>query len=258
MILPAIEAGVEGIIIDWERIGKQERQVFANTQINQDTIEDLKRVRNCIDSTVICRINSLHRNTRLEIDKAITAGVDEILLPMVRKAEEVEKVLKHIDQRCRLGILIETIDAIRHIDEFACLPLSRVYVGLNDLAIERGTTNIFSPLSDGTLEEIRSNIPHPFGFAGLTLPEKGFPIPCRLLIGEMARLNCQFSFLRRSFHRDIQGRNLMKEIPRIYEALDSAYKRSKEAVEQDRIDLVNFISSYACKTLLQSEHHGRL
>jgi hypothetical protein len=106
-------------------------------------------------------------------------------------------------------------------------------VGLNDLAIDRACPNIFQAVIDGTVENIRQAFTVPFGFAGLTLPDRGFPIPCRLLIGEMARLKCQFSFLRRSFHRDIQGRDLVIEVPRLLDSLHQARLRSPAAVAQD-------------------------
>jgi hypothetical protein len=96
------------------------------------------------------------------------------------------------------------------------LPLSRVYVGLNDLAIDRKKRFIFSALADGTVDYIRQYIKVPFGFAGLTLPDCGYPIPANLLYSEMARLLCSFAFLRRSFLRDIRGKNLAIEIPHIW------------------------------------------
>ena len=68
----------------------------------------------------------------------------------------------------------------------ARLPISRAYVGLNDLSIERKSRSIFEPLTDGLVDAIRPLFTVPFGLAGLTLPECGRPIPCRLLIGEMA------------------------------------------------------------------------
>ena len=38
-------AGVDGIVIDWERDGKRARQLAADTEINEDTELDLLRVR---------------------------------------------------------------------------------------------------------------------------------------------------------------------------------------------------------------------
>ncbi len=244
-IRQAVASGVDGIIVDWERTGKEKRQAFADTQIGQDTLEDLRRVRACTDALVICRINGYGATTAAEVEQAIKGGADEILLPMVRTLEQVERVSDQIKGRCGLGILIETLAAVRLAEELARLPLSRIYVGLNDLAIERKTSNIFEAVADCTVESVRRAFHVPFGFGGLTLPDRGVPIHCRLLIAEMARLRCEFSFLRRSFHRDIQGRDLVVEIPRLREALQQARLRSGEDIARDRHDLEMAIHAWA-------------
>lgn len=245
IIRQAVPSGVGGIIVDWEWIGKGQRQASADTQINRDTLDDLRRVRACTDALVICRINSYGVVTAEEVEQVIEAGADEILLPMVQTVEEVETVLEQVKSRCGVGILIETMAAVRLVEDLGRLPLSRVYVGLNDLAIERTSPNIFTPLVDGTLERLRHHVHVPFGFGGLTLPDRGHPIPCRLLIGEMARLNCDFSFLRRSFYRDIEGRDPADELPRLLESLRQAGLRPPLAVTQDRHELATFIRAWA-------------
>jgi hypothetical protein len=243
-IRQAVAAGVDGITVDWERIGKHERQANADTQINADSLDDLRAVRAATGARVTCRINSYGATTAAEIDEAVAAGADEILLPMVRSVAEVEAVLGHARGRCGVGILIETLAATRLCADLARLPLSRVYLGLNDLAIERGTRNIFAAVTDGIVERVREAFHAPFGFAGLTLPDAGFPIPCRLLIGEMARLACQFSFLRRSFHRDIQGRDLAVEIPRLRAAIEAAQRQPQDALARNRAELTAAIAAW--------------
>jgi hypothetical protein len=237
LIRQVTAAGVGGVVVDWERIGKAQRQASYDTQINHDTVADLRRVRACTDGLVICRINGYGATTEAEVELAVAAGADEILLPMVRTPAAVMSVMDKVGGRCGVGILVETVAAIRAIDDFARLPLTRMYVGLNDLGIERGTENIFAALVDGTVERVRRACRVPFGFAGLTLPELGHPVPCRLLIAEMARLGADFSFLRRSFHRDIRGRDPTVEIPRLLEALRRAGHRSGARVERDWRDL---------------------
>ena len=87
------EAGVDGFIVDWESKGKEKRQSGADTEINHDTPEDLRRVRASTASRVLCRLNQPGPWTRDEIDEAVASGVDEILLPMVRSPEEVRQRL---------------------------------------------------------------------------------------------------------------------------------------------------------------------
>lgn len=222
----AASAGVSTVIVDWEFRGKRRRQRSADTEINRHTAADLRRVRLATDRHLICRINAFGPQSRREVDLAIEAGADELLLPMVRTVEGVQRTLDLIGGRCALGILVETSDACELAPELGRLPLSRAYVGLNDLAIDRGSPTIFSPLVDGTVERVRQWFEIPFGFGGLTLPHRGEPIPCRLLIAEMARLRCQFSFLRRSFHRDIAGQRLDAEVPRLLAAIADAMSGS--------------------------------
>ncbi len=240
----ALAAGVDGIIVDWERRGKEVRQAGADTEINLDTPDDLRRVRQVTDATVICRINAVCDTTRDEIESAIDAGADEILVPMVRAAREVAAVLDVVGGRCGVGILVETVTAVERIASFAELPLTRVYVGLNDLGIERRTANIFTAVGDGTVERVRRAVTTSFGFGGLTVPEGGHPIPCRLLMGEMARLGCCFSLLRRSFHRDARGRSLPDIVGRIRAGLDVASRRGDEDVARDRAALARAIGAW--------------
>jgi hypothetical protein len=241
----AIHAGVSGIVVDWERAGKRERQSGADTELNHHTLEDLRRVRRATDGLVICRLNAPNGDSRAEVEQAIGAGADEVLVPMVRRVDEVERILDLVNGRCGVGILIETSDAVRLACELCALPLSRVYVGLNDLAIDRGAPNIFEAVVDGTVAGVRRACPVPFGFGGLTRPDAGHPVPCRLLIGEMVRLGTQFSFLRRSYHRDMRGRDPAVEVPRLLAAVAAARTRSPEETVCDQQALAANVGAWA-------------
>jgi hypothetical protein len=233
----AVRSGVRAIIVDLERLGKEQRQAGADTDVSTHTIADLRRVRSVTAAKVICRINGFHPGTREEIEQVVDAGADELLLPMVRSPAEVESVIEMVRDRAGVGILIETTQAVYRAPTLAQLPLTRVYVGLNDLAIERRTPSIFTALVDGTVERLRGCIDQPFGFGGLTVPEGGWPIPCRLLIAEMARLRCHFAFLRRSFHRDVRRRDIEVEIPRLLEAIADAARRTSDEISRDQAAL---------------------
>jgi HpcH/HpaI aldolase/citrate lyase family len=241
----AVDAGVSSVIVDWEQQEKHARQHGADTEINRHTVDDLRRVREATNARLLCRINPYGPAISREVAAAVSAGADELLVPMIRTARDAEAVLELAAGRCEVGILLETKAALSAAEDLAQLPLSRVYVGLNDLAIERRSETIFAPLVDGTLEAVRPLFDAPFGFGGLTLPDLGHPIPCRLLIGELARLRCSFSFLRRSFHRDISGRDPAIEVPRLMRALDTAAARTPEEVAADRAALVGAVAARA-------------
>ena len=240
----AVAAGVDGIVIDWEAAGKRRRQAGADTEINRDTVEDLRRVRSSVDARVLCRINPPGALTEREVEAAIGAGADEVLVPMVRSPTELERVIEAAAGRCGVGTLIETIAAVEGARELAMLPLSRVYVGLNDLAIERRTSRIFDAVADGTVERVSRAVDRPFGFAGLTAPERGAPIPCRLLIGELVRLGSSFSFLRRTYKRDVRRGEQAASIARLIEAIVAARGRAPFEVERDRSELEAAIAAW--------------
>lgn len=239
----AVAAGVDAVIVDWENRGKTDRQRFADTQINFDTPLDLRRVRASTSARLLCRINSPGTETRCEVEEAIAGGADEILLPMIRYPRQVEEVLELVRDRCGVGILVETCQAVQRAEELSRLPLSRVYVGLNDLCIERNSENIFGAVRDGTVERVRRCFDVPFGFGGLTVPDGGSPIPCHLLMGEMARLGCSFSFLRRTFHREMAGRQLEAEIPRIRRAMAEKRRRSPTQIACEKRQLDALIAA---------------
>ena len=233
----AVDAGVAGVVVDWERRGKARRQEGCDTEINDHTPADLARVRSATNGRVLCRINGAGTTTAEEIDQAVDLGADEVLLPMVRAPWQVDLALDAAAGRLDVGILVETQAAVRCADELARRPLSRVYVGLNDLRIDRGATELFTPLVDGTVDDVRAAVPMPFGVAGLTLPEAGFPVPSRLLAAELVRLDASFTFLRRSFTADVAGRDVQVEVPRLLASLDELARRTPAQVAGDRAAL---------------------
>jgi len=235
-----VAAGATGVVVDWERRGKRRRQAGSDTQINADTPADLAAVRAATAGRVLCRVNGWDRWTGAEIDLALALGADEVLLPMVRRAEDVAAALDRVDGRAGLGILIETSDAVRKAEDLLALPVARVYVGMNDLMIDRGHGPLFAALVDGTVDRLAALAAAAgvaFGVAGLTVPGGGNPVPCRLLAGELARVGATFTFLRRSFHADTAGRDLDVEVPRILAMMDAVRRRHPDHVADDRARL---------------------
>jgi hypothetical protein len=240
-----VAAGVAGLVIDWECDGKTERQRGFDTQVNSDTVDDLRRLRDATTAPILCRLNRFGPATAGELELALEAGASEVLLPMVTSVREVESLLALAGGRCGVGILVETTAALSILSDLGRLPLSRVFAGLNDLAIERRSASLFTAIADGTVERIRRSFGVPFGFGGMTLPELGDPIPCALLVGEYVRLSCSFTFLRRSFHADMRGRDPMTEIPRMLAAVDAASGRRASEVDADHAALLDAIGAVA-------------
>lgn len=203
--LEYLEAGVSGIVIDFERHGKELRQSSYDTEINHHTFADLRELRRSSDGRLLCRLSSSDAPD-CELSKVIESGADEIIVPMLKTEQQAERIVRHVNGSAKLWFMVETVEALQNLRRLCALPFDRVYVGLNDLRISRGTNTIFAPIADGTLDEIREQVHSAaFGFGGLTLPGYGNPLPGRHLYAEMARLNCGFTFLRRSFYRDAGG-----------------------------------------------------
>ena len=237
-----VAAGAAGIVVDWERRGKARRQQGENTQINQDTPEDLSRMRAATDGRLVCRVNGYGPWTGAEIDEAVDRGADEVLLPMVRTVEEVDRTLDLVAGRCGVGILVETRDAVDRSAALARRPLARIYVGLNDLRIDRGSDDLFRPLVDGTVDAVRAEVAGPFGVGGLTLPGGGFPVSSDLLAAELVRLRTDFTFLRRSFTADMAGRDPFVEVPRLLESLAALQWRDAAEVGGQRSRFVEAVT----------------
>jgi len=221
----AESAGVDGLVVDWENRGKDERQAGFDTEINAHSREHLRGIRRATTLPIVCRLNGYGAWTSEEIEAALGDGATELLLPMVRRPDEAARALDAVRGRAGLGVLVETEDAVGCRAALGRMPLSRVYVGLNDLAIDRGSANIFEALVDGTVNAVRNDVHVPFGFGGLTVPHLGHPVPCQLLIDEMARLRCSFSFLRRSFLRDVPPADFASATAKIREAVRDARLR---------------------------------
>lgn len=233
----ALAAGVHGVVVDLEYRAKAERQQGFSTQINRHFPEDVERLKKLTGAYILCRLNAWNEQSPVEIERVLDSGADELLLPMVRTVEEIERAQDVVNGRAAFSIMLETIDAEALLPRLPALNPRRYYIGLTDLWIERATPHIFAALQDGTVERFcRALEPGTVGFAGLTLPEAGRPMACRHLINEMARLDSGFGFLRRSFLRDIEGRDLDVEIPRILDAVEQAKCRTVECIDADRLD----------------------
>lgn len=228
-------AGIRDFIVDWERHGKTERQLGYDTEIAPLGAGALTAIAAVPGASAWCRINRLGPHTAGEIERAVAAGAVGLFLPMVTAPGEVESFLRHVDGRCRAGILVETVAALDCVRDLAALPLDRVYFGLNDFAISRGGGSIFRAVLDGSVERARAAFAGvDFGFAGITAIDAGAPVPCARLVEEMARLDCSFSFLRRSFRRDAPRVGAARLAAGVQDYWQCCRGRDAAAIEHDR------------------------
>lgn len=200
------EQGIDSFMVDLEFMGKNLRQLGFDTEIRPGSLEDLRQIAAMTGVEAWCRINGFGDHSPAEIEDVIAAGADVVVLPMVTKIADAEAFIRQVDGRARATLMIETMSAAYLAEELSALRPAHIFFGLNDFAISRGGGSIFRAISDGTVEQVRRAMPGiSFGFGGLTDPQLGNPIPSMLLLEEMERLDCQFTFLRRSFHRDTKN-----------------------------------------------------
>lgn len=228
-------AGIDGLVVDWERRGKMARQRNYDFEINRQGVREVRRVAETVSIPVLVRINPVSSRTAVELQKAIDAGAREIMLPMARKASEVERFLELAAGRVRTIVQIETQELVDDLPALARLPWDSAYIGLNDLQISRGGRgSIWSGVADGTVEKIYQTLPgRDVGFGGITVAKGGRPLPFAALFSEMVRLGCGLSFLRRTFHQEISGRHLTVEIAAIRSLEQSLQSRNRAQIDSD-------------------------
>ena len=230
----ALNAGISAFVVDWEdRTADLARSACIGSDA-PDSPADLALLAGFAEVRRVCRVNPMGGNSRHEIDLAIATGATHILLPMVETAYEVDRLLAIVADRAKAGIMIETTVACDNATELSRMPLDFVYVGLLDLAISKGEGNVFRPLADGTAMYLRDLFHQTqFGIGGLTVVDRGHPVPCLALMGELSRLRCDFTFVRRSFKRDIVGRDMTHECRRIERAWQRLLARSQSETAAD-------------------------
>ena len=205
----AEEAGVDRIWVDLEYIGKALRQGGLDTVQSHHTIEDIKVIHAAINRAELqVRVNPIHEATeeygdsRSEIDDAIAAGADRLMLPYFKTVEEVETFLDLVDGRVRNNLLLETPEAVERIDEILALPgIDEIHIGLNDLSLGYGKPFLFDLLADGTVERLCLKFREagiPYGFGGVASLGRGL-LPAEYVIREHYRLGSTRVILSRSF-----------------------------------------------------------
>lgn len=228
--LIAEAAGVDRIFIDMEYIGKASRQGGMNTAQHHHTIEDIRNVRKVITkSELMVRVNPIHdamddyMSSEDEINAAIDAGADVIMLPYFKTVEEVERFIKIVDGRAVTFPLLETPEAVDLIDDILKIKgIDEIHIGLNDLSLGYHESFLFAPLADGTVDMLArkfKNAGIPFGFGGIASIGKGM-LPAEYVIREHYRLDSSRVILSRSFCNV----NLMHNLEEIRQTFDQGVK----------------------------------
>ena len=201
--------GVDRIWVDMEFIGKTARQGGMDTVQSHHTIEDIRAIRAAVTKAeVLVRVNPIHAATpdygssAWEIDAAIEAGADVLMLPYFKTLQEVKLFLALVGGRVKTMLLVETPEAVGIFDEILALDgVDEIHIGLNDLSLGYGMKFMFELLADGTVERLCLKLREkgiPYGFGGIAALGKGM-LPAERVIREHYRLGSTRVILSRSF-----------------------------------------------------------
>lgn len=234
----AENAGIDRIFVDMEYIGKSERQRGMDTVQSHHTISDVKRVKNAVCSAeVLVRVNPIHDaavdycSSEEEINAAVNAGADVIMLPFFKTAQEAEYFIQLVAGRAKTMLLVETPEAVEAIDDILKLKgIDEIHIGLNDLSLGYGRKFMFELLADGIVEEIccklkKNNMK--YGFGGIAALGGG-ALPAERIIREHYRLGSSAAIVSRSFC-DTGKITDRKEIRKIFDkGIDDIRKYEQE------------------------------
>lgn len=207
--LIAQNAGVDRIWIDMEYIGKDERQGGMDTVKNHHTIADIEAIRPVVSNAdLLVRVNPIHEATdlysdsKLEINEAISAGADVIMLPMFKTAEEVRKFISYVDGKAKVQLLLETAEAVANIDEILDVPgIDEIHIGLNDLHLAYHMNFMFELICGDIIKNLCQKIKNKgikYGFGGIARVGYGM-LPAEYIIAEHYHLGSTAAILSRGF-----------------------------------------------------------
>lgn len=213
----AEEAGVDWIFVDMEFIGKDNRQGGLDTVQNHHTINDIRTVRNAVSkANVLVRVNPIHGiqkdgyfDSEHEIDNAVEAGADIIMLPFFHTLQEVNDFIGYVqkandrhNRNVKTCLLLETPEAAILIDEILNVKgIDMIHIGLNDLHLAMGMKFMFQLLTDGIVDQLSKKIQAkgiPFGFGGIAGLQGG-ALPGSFILKEHYRLGSSMVIIGRSF-----------------------------------------------------------
>lgn len=245
MAREALEAGVDRLFIDLERAGKQERQ-GTGTWISRQSLDDVARYRDAFPGThILVRTDPWAGLDPAQLEGVLASGVQQVMLPMIRSADDVAAMCTAVDGRLPLVPLIETVASARELERIAGLAgVAELFIGLNDLHLDRGDSFMFQPLADGTVEglgRIAQAAGKPFGFGGMARLGHG-DLDAELILAEHVRLGSTAVMLSRKFKdRSVGPFDWQGEIGRIRRASERLARRSADEAEHDRQRLVSAV-----------------
>jgi len=257
-------AGVNRIGVDFEHLGKAERQAGHDTRISRHGWSDLAAIAGAVrQAAVFARLNPVHSGTADEVERALGLGASVLMLPCFATAGEVEQFLCCVRGRARVVILVELAAAVMRIREILAVEgIDEVMLGLNDLHLQFRVGNHFevlaSPVVDMLASEVRSK--------GLSLAVGGvgrvgdttLPVRADLVLAQYPRLGATGAWLARSFLGGLPASGTLADsVCALRTRLDEWGAASAEELESARIELARAAAAWSRADTSRVTQRGR-
>ena len=240
----AYAGGVTRLFVDWEIHNKQERQGHLDTVISQHSYEDAVQIRKAVpDAELLIRLNPYHEHTADEVEQALCAGADLIMLPMFFSLEEVSSLCKMVNGRAGVVPLVETAESLDVVEDLVQVDgVYELYVGLNDLHRALNMNFMFEPVANGLLDLVANAAKQKnmrFGFGGIARLDEGL-VTGEMVLAEHMRLGSSSVILSRTFYRDDEGGAhdseyaFTTELQKLKNAECDLLQRSAEQIKEDQ------------------------
>jgi hypothetical protein len=241
----ADNAGIERVGLDIERLGKSERQGhLPHLRISQHRLQELPRLRAILHrARLFLRCNHLHDGSAEEIEQALDAGVDDLMLPYFHSPTDVETFVGLVRGRAHVLLLLETPAAVTRIQEIVAVPgVDEVIVGLNDLKEAFQLSHPFELLTLKLMDAVATTVRAaglPFGVGGLADPNHdALPVDPKLVYPQCVRLGATSAFIARQFtERGLRPEGLQDAVFRCRAELDRWGKCGPAGLEEARCEL---------------------
>jgi hypothetical protein len=239
----AADSCVQRIGIDFEHIGKAERQAGYDTRLSRHDGSDLAAIARVLrQARAFARLNPVHDGTEAEIEAALSCGGQVLMLPFFRGREEVERFVALVRGRAEVMCLVETASSFVRVREIlAVRGVDELMIGLNDLRLQLGVANHFevlaSPIMDGVCAVMRGD-GRPFSVGGVARAgDAGMPIPSELVYAQYPRLGATGGLLTRAFVKDLPLADLSGAVATLRQRLSAWAHEDDAALEAARTEL---------------------
>jgi hypothetical protein len=236
-------AGVQRIGIDFEHLGKADRQAGHDLRLSRHGWADLSAVAAVLRrAKAFARLNPLHDGSAEEVETALACGARVLMLPFFRTAAEAAGFAALVRGRAEVMALVETAAALVRIREVIAVPgIDEIMIGLNDLRLQLGVANNFevlaSPLIDGVCRELRGD-GRPFSIGGVARSnDAAMPVPSELVHAQYPRLGATGSWIARSFFKGLAIEDLPAAVATLRSELSAWAARDAAALEAARVEL---------------------